>query len=402
MTQASHSSDEGCCLVCGEGRLAAVAGFGNLLRITSDCRPFRAGGELYVCNACGAVQKRVTAQWLEDISRIYAAYESYYQSGGDEQIVFDTATGRPRRRSDVVMDRLLAVHVLPDRGVALDVGCGNGVTLSSMSAALPEWSLDGFEMGDGALNRLQRIPRFGRLHTKSLEGIGRRFDLVTMVHSLEHFPGPLETLRTVRELADGGRLFVEVCNVEENPFDVLVADHLMHFSPSTLATLVRRAGFKVSLAATDWVPKEISLLAVPGHEAGEVTPPGIGEQVHARVSGYVNWLSSVVLLGQRLASDARPFGLFGTSIAATWLAAQLGEAVAFFVDEDESRVGRQHLGRPICRPADVEVGFPVYLSLAPTIANQIATRLAPLGLDFVMPPALAGTARAAGTPTEKA
>ncbi|MFO1321963.1 MAG: class I SAM-dependent methyltransferase [Burkholderiales bacterium] len=380
------------CLVCGDGELLPVQGFGELPRITSDCRPFRLGGELAVCRDCGAVQKLPTASWLAEIREIYAVYESYYQSGGDEQIVFDRASGKPRRRSDVLMERIAATNALPERGVALDVGCGNGVTLSSMCAALPAWSLNGFELGEGALARLQRIPRFDRLHTRSLAAIGRRFDLVTMVHSLEHFPDPHGALLEIRPLAGDGHLFVEVCNVEQNPFDVLVADHLMHFSPATLARLLAHAGFAVSMSAADWVPKEISVLARP--VSGEVVLPGPERtgDVHRRISEYVQWLRDVAALGRRLADDARLLGIFGTSIAATWLAAQLQDRVAFFVDEDESRVGRQHLGKPIHRPADVPRGAVVYLALAPAIASLIAGRLGTSGLDLVLPPALSARA----------
>ena len=388
MTSAPSSTEASHCLVCGDGALLAVDGFSELPRITSDCRPFRPGGELHVCRDCGAVQKRPTAAWLAEIGEIYAEYASYYQSGGDEQIVFDRSTGRPRRRSDVLMERLVDARVLPASGAALDVGCGNGVTLSCMSSALPGWTLNGFEMGDGALARLQRIPRFDRLHTRTLAGIGRTFDLVTMVHSLEHFPDPHGTLRDVRALVGSGGLFIEVCNVEQNPFDVLVADHLTHFSPTSLARMLGRSGFAVAVTATDWVPKEISTLAHAGQPAHDLPPASAGAVVHERMSAYVAWLRGVADLGRQLAAGRRPLGIFGTSIAATWLAAQLPDAVAFFVDEDESRVGRTHLGRPIHRPADVPPGSLVYLALAPAIASLIASRLGALPLEFVMPPEL--------------
>ena len=70
--------------------------------------------------------------------------------------------------------------------------------------------------------------------------------------------------------------------------------------------------------------------------SGEVVLPGPERtgDVHRRISEYVQWLRDVAALGRRLADDARLLGIFGTSIAATWLAAQLQDRVAFFVDED--------------------------------------------------------------------
>lgn len=382
------------CQACGAFQLREVEGFGLLPRITSDCRSYSGGGRLFVCIACGGVQKQADAKWLQEVEGIYASYEVYYQSGGDEQIVFDRVTGTPRRRSDVIVERLAAGEHLGAHGHALDVGCGNGATLSAMSAALPGWSFSGYELGDSALPRLSRIHHFTKLYTGSVGVIDRAFDLVTLIHSLEHFPAPLDALTQLRAIVGDGRLLIQVCNVDENPFDILVADHLMHFSPATLKRLLGRAGFSVVSVATDWVQKEISALSRVGKN-GFVDPgsepgyrPAQGEEIFHRMTGYIEWLKRLVRGASELARGARPLGIFGTSIAATWLAGQLEERVSFFVDEDESRIGKSHLGRPIVRPGEIPSGGVVYLALAPGVADAIAARLAPLACTLVTPPAM--------------
>lgn len=379
------------CLICGAAALKSVTGFAALARITSDCRPFAKGGYLAVCQKCGAVQKRPDATWLQEISVIYAQYAAYYQSGGDEQIVFDRVSGNPRRRSDVFLERMVANGDWPAAGSALDVGCGNGATLSSMSTALPGWSINGFEIGEGALTRLQAIRGFRKLFTGSIESIKESFDLVTMIHSLEHFPSPKAVLDEVLPLV-GGKLFIEVCNVEENPFDILIADHLMHFSPGTLARLLENRGFAPAIVATDWVPKEISALAekqsssAPPRPQSRETDSTAGEKIHRRIETYVDWLNMMVNTVMECSRGDRPFGIFGTSIAATWIAAQLGSRVKFFVDEDESRVGKQHMQCPILHPNDVPPDSTVYLALAPGIAEVIKRRLAHVSCALVSPP----------------
>ena len=79
--------------------------------------------------------------------------------------------------------------------------------------------------------------------------------------------------------------------------------------------------------------------------------------------------------------------MFGTSVAATWLASGLGEAIDFYVDEDPARRGRSHLGRPILAPDQVAPGATVYLAFIGDIAARIAQRLGHLALDFAAPPA---------------
>ena len=45
------------------------------------------------------------------------------------------------------------------------------------------------------------------------------FDLITLIHSLEHFPDPGALLRTLAgKLTANGLLLVQVCNTERNPY----------------------------------------------------------------------------------------------------------------------------------------------------------------------------------------
>ena len=88
----------------------------------------------------------------------------------------------------------------------------------------------------------------------------------------------------------------------------------------------------------------------------------------------------------RSAAKDNPIGLFGSSVAATWLAAGLGNSVAFFVDEDPGRAGRNHMGRPILRPNEVPAGSTIYLAFLRKVADAIATRLANLPVRWAAPP----------------
>src|SRR5262245_63243397 len=98
------------CHVCSGHDLAEVPGYGRLPRVTSDCKPFPAGGQLAVCRQCGAVQKPATARWREEAAAIYRNYDIYFQSGGVEQAVFDPTAGSPRLRSRVLLDHLHALR----------------------------------------------------------------------------------------------------------------------------------------------------------------------------------------------------------------------------------------------------------------------------------------------------
>lgn len=378
------------CSVCGGHRLDEIRAFERLPRITSDCKPFPPGGRLVECIECGATQKLPSAQWLSEISRIYDAYVPYHQAEGVEQIVLDSETGTLRRRSEVIVSRLRAKSVLAQSASALDVGCGSGATLKVFSREFPQWRLFGIELDRRNHAHLSAIPRLERVYTGSPADIDNEFDLVTSIHSLEHFPSPFEVLQALRaRVKNAGHLFVQLPNSVENPFDLVVADHLMHFSPQTVARIAGRAGFQVEGVETTWVSKEISLLA-------EVRRPRTG---YLRCSQYpefrggrvsVDWLFSVVEDAAACARLSRSFGIFGTSISATWLAGSLPGKVGFFVDEDPLRQNQDYMGKPVLSPHHIPRGSTVFLALAPMVQANVRRRLEPLGINFVCPRPMPG------------
>ena len=330
------------------------------------------------------MQKIVDRDWLRDTAQIYRDYEMYYQSGSADQPVFDPVSGRPRGRCQAVSARLRDARRLPQSGRLLDVGPGAGAMLAAFSQEFTNWRLYGLDLDARKEETLKRISRFERLFTDPVEALSEQFDLITLVHSLEHFPDPLAMLGKLRErLAPGGRLFIEVNNVERTPFDLVVADHLCHFSPASLGGMVTHAGMAIDLVKDDWIAKEISLLA-SGDTTAAAAPAANAAQAVARTEAEVAWLARLFADARESARGGR-FGIFGTSIAATWLASGLGDTVEFFVDEDPARQGQTHLSRPVLAPSQIPSGAVVYLAFVREVAAAIRERLASLPVKFAAP-----------------
>jgi SAM-dependent methyltransferase len=371
------------CAVCGADAIDIVAAFAALPRATSDCRPFPSGGRLGICRVCHAVQKPADAQWAADAAAIYGRYDIFRQSAdGAEQRVFDQASGTSSRRSDIVLRRLGALRAFPAVGHALDVGCGNGPTLRALSETVPDWRLFGHEISEANAARLAAIPRFERLYTGDPAEIPGPFDLITLFHSLEHMPDPVAGLAGLRgKLAPGGILLVEVPNLRANVYDLVVADHRSHFDPLTLAEAARRAGWPHVAVFDDWAVKELTLLAADAPLAWLAEPQMPPPLQLGDLRENVGWLAKLLGATTKAAEGSAAFGLFGTAIAATWLFGPLGDRVGFFVDEDPSRIGQHHEGRPILAPAQVPAGSTVFVPLVPGVAEAVIARLSRLGID---------------------
>ncbi len=85
------------------------------------------------------------------------------------------------------------------------------------------------------------------------------FDLITMIHVLEHLPDPLAYLRDLRDrhLDPDGRLLIEVPNLySHNAFEVA---HLVSFSEHTLREMLRAAGFRIQTLQRHGQPRSVVL-----------------------------------------------------------------------------------------------------------------------------------------------
>ena len=362
------------CHVCGSADLETVDRYKSFRRVASDCTPWPAGGKLGICFDCRCVQAVTDDKWRHETTEIYRQYTIWHQSGGAEQGVFDQSSGQATARSRRILERLSRDFRLAPRGRLLDICCGNGSLLKTAGEILPGWSLAGTEFGDKHRLEIEALPGVERLYTGPLGDVPGQFDLITLSHVFEHLIAPHGLLdAAARMLRPGGMLLIQVPNYTENPFELLVADHCSHFCPATLAAIVEKAGYSVRMIASDWVPREITLVAYPGHEGSTERPLPDAQTVLAMVDAELDWLERMRTAARRI--YRRPFGIFGTSIAGTWLYSEVGDRVSFFVDEDPQRAGKTHLGMPIVLPRHAPPGSSIFVALADPLAATVSARL---------------------------
>ncbi len=75
------------------------------------------------------------------------------------------------------------------------------------------------------------------------------------------------------------------------------------------------------------------------------------------------------------------FGLFGPSIAATWLYGQTTGNI-FFVDEDQNTIGKKHFNLPIVSPESLGDNGTVPVGLIPGVAENILEKFKNFGCKF--------------------
>jgi hypothetical protein len=180
-------------------------------------------------------------------------------------------------------------------------------------------------------------------------------------------------------------VFVEVPNNAQTPYDLLIADHMTHFTPDTLGYAASLAGYRHVVLSDAVLPKELTWVGSRENVGtAAVVKPDPAKGI-ALVEEHLSTILAQMNQAKSLADGNSAFGVFGTSISATWLSNVLGERIAFYVDEDPGRIGASHMGKPVLAPADVPQGSDVFLPLIPRIADAVAGRLTRSGVTFHRP-----------------
>jgi 2-polyprenyl-3-methyl-5-hydroxy-6-metoxy-1,4-benzoquinol methylase len=177
-----------------------------------------------------------------------------YRAGSANDLWVDVLTSERQLALDRSKFELILDELEPYRGAGklLDVGTSIGLFLHL--ARERGWEGTGTEFGERALAYARE--RFGlEVLDKSLVDLALdpgSLDVVTLLSVLEHTNAPRQMLREVAYLLrPGGALYLIVPNVESLACRVLHEraatfdgrNHLVYFSPATLAAALEREGF---------------------------------------------------------------------------------------------------------------------------------------------------------------
>jgi 2-polyprenyl-3-methyl-5-hydroxy-6-metoxy-1,4-benzoquinol methylase len=217
-----------------------------------------------ICRSCGLVYQSPRMTDAESQAFYEAEYRLLYQ-GQEGPNPKDLAVQAARARL------ILEFIDQPIRSAAraLDIGCSTGILLQQFRA---RYQAQVYGIEPGNIYR-QYAHSLGLQVFSSLDELQQaglpRFNLVSMMHVLEHLPDPVEYLRNLRTqlLMPDSWLLLEVPNLyAHNCFEVA---HLISFSSHTLSQVVQKAGYRViqlraqGLPRSQIIPLYLTLLARP-------------------------------------------------------------------------------------------------------------------------------------------
>lgn len=231
-----------CCPLCGGTRSFPLT--------HSDRHDLGLG--VIACDHCamGMISPRPVSAWFDEFYRRYywRIYISSRFKDLSEMYVVDQCDERAKQIFNAITP-----HLCEAPNSYLDVGCGQGAMIAEFRKRYPSGNYVGVDPSRDAAEfcRQHHGITIEVVERNSLDadGIRRQFDLITLIHVLEHVLDPVGVLsRAVEGLSDVGLIYVEVPDLlskEWSGKEFFHVAHIWYFHDFALRNLFTRVGLDV-------------------------------------------------------------------------------------------------------------------------------------------------------------
>lgn len=377
-------SDALACRVCGAPTEPLYRSASNFA-VTSSAVPVSAPTTVDLCAACGHAQTRPAAS-LET----YYASEYRFRAASDEEDDLYARDGERNVYRSEHQQAIVERSVDTSRPLrVLDFGCGKARTLKLLASAHPAIEPYVYDVSDSYRRYWDEfVPAAQQASFDVPDAWRGAMDAVLSFFALEHVECPHEFVALLRTLlAPGGSLLLILPNVYTNASDLVVADHVNHFSQTSLRRIFAEAGFANTRIDTTSFSGAYVVEATRIDESDGVT--ATDEQTLTQQLAQARELGAFWsgLAGRVRAAEAGRNGtgrsaIYGSGVYGLLIAAALQkrERVSAFLDQNAFRQGQTFLDIPVVPPdaIDDDVDL-VYVGLNPLRARSIVANVSALG-----------------------
>jgi SAM-dependent methyltransferase len=363
------------CRICG-GPTSVLFESPSEIALLSSAMPIPGSTVVDLCGACGHAQTRPVVD-----TRSY--YESEYQfrtRSEDEDDLYDRIGDKNVYRADQ-QAYLVGTSFDLNRPIKiLDYGCGKARSLLLLAQRYPLLEPYVFDVSESYRQFWDDFVAPERQATSSipLEWHGQ-MDLVLSFFALEHVEEPGAFVATLRRLLrPGGKAFVFIPNVLTNMSDLIVVDHVNHFSAMSLSYLFSRAGF--SDLRIDVESYRGAFVVGATRSPNREIASGISDLGPADIKKTLDlgvlWRDLIknIRAAEKVLSATESCAIYGSGIYGLFIASALPDRARtrYFLDQNPWRQGLSLMGIPVVAPDRLpdEVRF-VYVGLNPILARRV-------------------------------
>ncbi|MDE2681706.1 MAG: class I SAM-dependent methyltransferase [Verrucomicrobiota bacterium] len=357
------------CNICNDPQGAPVYKSARPVSITSLCQVLDGLTRVWHCANCGHTQ---TAP-LPVLEKFYAEDYHILTASEEEDQLYAVRAGQKIFRTEHQVATLLEKLDLPPNAQVLDYGCGKAATLKALRGHRDDVVPHVFDVGKQYRDFWNAfVPAGNQAVNEVPKEWAGRFAAVISFFALEHVAEPKAFVAEARRLLhDGGTFYFLVPNLFANTADLVVADHVNHFSESSLHRLLSDAGFAVreiddTTHNSAWV-----VVAEKTNVNSEPIPAtSVADKVNT-MAEYWREFGDRVRAFEKV-NDAEA-AIYGSGFYGTFIHASLDRAksVECFLDQNPHRQKQTLLDKPILAPEALpETVRRLYVGLNPRVARE--------------------------------
>ncbi|MEL6104085.1 MAG: class I SAM-dependent methyltransferase [Pseudomonadota bacterium] len=292
---------------------------------------------VYFCDTCQHAQTNE----LPDLVDFYAnEYEINLDSEDDDQL-YDVIDGKEIYRSQHQANVLMSKIDLTRNSKVLDYGSAKAPTLRAVCKATPEIEPYLFDVTDKYVPFWEAFPTEAKWAThKPDPDWSGKMDVVLSFYALEHIPNLTEILADVKSLLKtGGYFYFIVPDMYQNAADLVVADHVNHFSHHSLWHLLANDGFdEIEIDDTVHASAYVVSARLSGNAASVPTKPGFPDRKSSaeELAAFWGGIKSRITAFEASVSSDVPLVIYGAGIYGHFILSCLKqpERVIHFLDQN--------------------------------------------------------------------
>ncbi len=346
------------------------------LSVTSLSQTYEGKTVVYFNEEIGHLQTKE----IENIEVYYDKQYQFFNQSDEDDILYKVVDGKKIFRQEHQVNTLLSKINFEGEMQVLDYGCAKGTVMKRLGLQKPSVDTYLFDVSQMYVKLWEQFlpsDRYASYQTK--EEWNEKFDVVTSFFAFEHTPDPVKELRNINTLLkDGGRFYCIVPNVFENTGDFIVADHVHHYSDTSLRYLFAKAGFEtVEIDVSSHFGAYIAIGKKVSQESLELQINSIDlvNVVNAaqETANYWNTLQDKICQFEQSVCGQKA-AIYGAGVYGSFIATCLKNLndIHCFIDQNPLLHGTTTFNKPIITnnelPTEIKV---IYVGLNPKIARIV-------------------------------
>lgn len=330
---------------------------------------------VYVCSNCGHTQ----SDEIPDLQNFYDKTYRISMSSGDHDQLYEIINGKDVFRTDKQADMVLSLIDLPKNANILDFGAAKANTLRKIYEKRSDLIPHVFDVSKEYEDSWSDWLDSNNCSTYNIpENWSEKFDCVTSHFVLEHVSDPRSMLSDIRKLTkQGGHLFLSVPNIFTNSGDFLVADHINHFSRSSLQLILNMSGFRILKVDETIFTGAFVVTAIADETASDLTTgSSILEAEILKLQTIVDfWTGLSSKIDQIIETyKDKPTAIYGAGFYGSLIYSKLINHMEIdcFIDRNPHVAGTNHFTKPVISPDSLDPNITTVIAgLNPSIAREI-------------------------------